>query len=891
MSNIDRGFQIDVLSVGETTLVTSGNDNPSSVGYEAPIGSLYLSTNGSTYLKNTGVDTGWKPIMYSDFTNVSGVLSVTSGGTGLNTITTGQIIFGSGTNTYGRLNAGTSGFVLTSAGVAAPTWSKVAISSLADITQLSVLGRSVGSNGPVAPINAGTDDVVLRRSSSVLGFGSINLGATNTVGSSVLAIANGGTGQTSANNAFNALAPSQTGNAGRYLTTNGTTTSWGVITTGGTVNSVDLSGGTTGLTSSGGPITTSGTLTLSGTLVAVNGGTGQSTYAVGDILFSNVTNNLTKLSGNITTTKQYLSQTGTGSASAAPVWSIITKAEVGLGNVENTALSTWNGSTNITTVGTISSGNWNATPIAIANGGTGQTTANSALNALLPLQTGNSGRVLSSNGTNASWVVPNAGTVTSVSVSGGTTGLTTSGGPITSTGTISLAGTLSIANGGTGQTSANNAFNALAPSQVSNGGRFLTTNGTTTSWSPNIPIASLGDITQLSVLGRSVGSNGPVAPINAGTDDVVFRRSSSVLGFGSINLGATNTVGSSVLLPANGGTGLSSIGSSNRVLGVNNLGTLLEYKTITPGTGITVQHNPTEIVISADSGNGNPALSVNATTGNWVLGSNGYYYQDITHNLNTTNISVVAYRLDTTPNELVLLNNVLIQNSNTIRIESFGIPTFNIKLVIFSGGDVYNNITVSNNGASPTGTGSLNFKGFLLINNAGTIEIENPIPLRTYTYYATSLDSPNNSNWAVNQLAPVVSDPTNQAFGVRRFSNTGEQGVGLSLTIPNTATNVRFKVKGRPQVAPVSTANVQLNLYTKRIPNNAAVGSWSTANNLNIMSIPTNVNFQYYEVAYALSALSLQAGNLYQFEFTRRNAVASNYTNNWFLYELSVEFF
>jgi hypothetical protein len=42
--------------------------------------------------------------------------------------------------------------------------------------------------------------------------------------------------------------------------------------------------------------------------------------------------------------------------------------------------------------------------------------------------------------------------VTSVAVSGGTTGLTTGGGPITSTGTITLAGTLAVANGGTGVT-------------------------------------------------------------------------------------------------------------------------------------------------------------------------------------------------------------------------------------------------------------------------------------------------------------------------------------------------------------------------------------------------------------------------------------------------------
>jgi hypothetical protein len=45
------------------------------------------------------------------------------------------------------------------------------------------------------------------------------------------------------------------------------------------------------------------------------------------------------------------------------------------------------------------------------------------------------------------------GTVTSVAVSGGTTGLTTSGGPITTNGTITLSGTVNVANGGTGLTS------------------------------------------------------------------------------------------------------------------------------------------------------------------------------------------------------------------------------------------------------------------------------------------------------------------------------------------------------------------------------------------------------------------------------------------------------
>jgi hypothetical protein len=49
------------------------------------------------------------------------------------------------------------------------------------------------------------------------------------------------------------------------------------------------------------------------------------------------------------------------------------------------------------------------------------------------------------------------GTVTSVGLSGGTTGLTVTGSPITTTGTITLAGTVAVANGGTGGTTASGA--------------------------------------------------------------------------------------------------------------------------------------------------------------------------------------------------------------------------------------------------------------------------------------------------------------------------------------------------------------------------------------------------------------------------------------------------
>jgi hypothetical protein len=77
------------------------------------------------------------------------------------------------------------------------------------------------------------------------------------------------------------------GDEGKFLRGDGT---WAAATaTGGgtgTVTSVDVSGGSTGLSFSGGPVTASGVITASGTLAAGSGGTGKSTYSVGDILYA-----------------------------------------------------------------------------------------------------------------------------------------------------------------------------------------------------------------------------------------------------------------------------------------------------------------------------------------------------------------------------------------------------------------------------------------------------------------------------------------------------------------------------------------------------------------------------------------------------------------------------
>jgi hypothetical protein len=93
----------------------------------------------------------------------------------------------------------------------------------------------------------------------------------------------------------------------------------------------------------------------------------------------------------------------------------INKSKVGLSNVENTALSTWTGSNSITSLGTISSGTWSGSPVAVANGGTGATSAAAArtnlglvigTNVQAPLIAGTDYQTPLTAGTN--YIVPNS---------------------------------------------------------------------------------------------------------------------------------------------------------------------------------------------------------------------------------------------------------------------------------------------------------------------------------------------------------------------------------------------------------------------------------------------------------------------------------------------------
>ncbi len=218
---------------------------------------------------------------------------------------------------------------------------------------------------------------------------------------------------------------------------------------------------------------------VTGTVAVANGGTGATTTA------------------GARTSLDVPSTTGSG---ATGTWNIdilgnagtATNGVVTTGSYANPTWITSLAGSKIT--GNITGNAANVTgTVAVANGGTGQTTytngqlliGNASGSLTKATITAGSG-ISVTNGDGAITITATAGggTVTSVDVSGGTTGLTTSGGPITGSGTITLGGTLAVANGGTGGATAETARTNLLPSYTSNANKVLTVNagGTDVEW-------------------------------------------------------------------------------------------------------------------------------------------------------------------------------------------------------------------------------------------------------------------------------------------------------------------------------------------------------------------------------------------------------------------------
>jgi len=294
---------------------------------------------------------------------------------------------------------------------------------------------------------------------------------------------------------------------------------------------------------------------------------------------------------------------------------------------------------------------------------------------------------------------------------------------------------------------------------------------------------------------------------------------------------------------------------------------------------------------------GNIGVSPSGGGTAWTLISGSSYRADFVHNLGTTNVVVTLW--DTNTNAIVTANNVVTTDANTVRITVTG-NTRTLKVVVIAngqsivaGGSTPSSVITAKDGVTISAAATkLNFSGQAVgVVDAGSGTTNITIGSR-FTYFANSLDTPTNSDFAINAIAPVATDPTYASLNVRLFSNTVEQGVGFMVSIPTGATTVTYKIRGRAQTAPGVASVVQPRIYSRLIPNNAAVGAWSAATELANISIPTNANFQYYQTSSTLASAGLTAGNTYQFELTRRvsGVTGTNLAANFLMVELTVEF-
>jgi hypothetical protein len=306
----DTNIAIQMSQVTSGTLgVTQGGTGFSSYS----VGDLIYADTTTSFAKLAGVATGNVLLsgglgaapLYGKVdltTAVSGTLPVANGGTGTTTSTgSGNVVlstsptlvtpilgtpqsgnFSTGTFTWPTFNQNTTGTAGNVSGVVA-----IANGGTGETTRQAAMDALAGATTSGQYLRGNGTDVVMSaiQASDVP---TLNQNTTGTAAglSATLAVSSGGTGQTTANAAFNALAPSQTGNSGRYLTTNGTNTSWAVVP----ANVASFSAGTTGFTPN---TATTGAVTLSGTLATTNGGTNLTSFTSGGLLYATSTSALT----------------------------------------------------------------------------------------------------------------------------------------------------------------------------------------------------------------------------------------------------------------------------------------------------------------------------------------------------------------------------------------------------------------------------------------------------------------------------------------------------------------------------------------------------------------------------------------------------------------------
>jgi hypothetical protein len=155
--------------------------------------------------------------------------------------------------------------------------------------------------------------------------------------------------------------------------------------------------------------------------------------------------------------------------------------------------------------------------------------------------------------------------------------------------TAGVNGTLPIANGGTGQTTANAAFNALVPSQTSNSGKFLTTDGTNTSWAT---VSSGTSVTLSNDTSTSTNLYPLFANATTGTASTIYTGNAKLLYKPS-----TGELTSTAMVSGNGITINASSVTTSYTIATGTNGFSVGPLTIASGVTVTISSGQRHIII------------------------------------------------------------------------------------------------------------------------------------------------------------------------------------------------------------------------------------------------------------------------------------------------------